>query len=301
MSFEQWVRDNWPVKLDIIKGDFQGDPNSDSSVANYSVYPALLFDTFDNNYHLRYPNEWSRISEISGSGDSSGGDSGSGDSSGGEIQLDNLLNFLEEGEGISISRSFGNKGEIKKVRLESEGLLKVSHGSNSLTTLLDSLEAFNGDVKKSFPAISSEGTKLRYIDKGNVSISPSDKGSSNLFDKLQAGEGLSLYKQRDNEDEESLEVGLDNETLKILYDLKYRRYARETEQRRNLDIYVDVKTAPYKGIRDGSVDRPYLSIKEAVESEQAQNEQCTICVFSGLYIEEAPITLPPSTSVIGSE
>lgn len=333
MSFADWVQENWPVKLDIVKGDFGGDPNVDSRISNYAVYPALLLDEFDNKFYLRNPNEWVQI--------------GQKDDDGGSGSLS--LESLEAGSGLRITESFGNEGEIKRVRIDTEGTVSSSPDDGDQGTLSEKIEtkeglysfprtkateqeadslwisdkgkvsSSEGDGHKDFldekietsglnkfprtKATEKEVDTLWLSEEGNVKASSSDKGAADLYQKIQTGRGLTTYRQKtgQSDEDESLEIALDDEVSGIINRLKYREYVGTTEQHRSNDIYVDSKTEPYISLRDGSRNRPYLSIKEAVESEQAQRGNCTIWVASGLYIEEAPIKLPPATSVIGSE
>ena len=288
-AFSDWVQDNWPVKLDIVKGDYSGNPNQDSRVANYSVVPALLFDLFDEKYYIRYPNNWKEIADSTSEEDPST-----------QTDFGTVFDTLEEGNGIRIQKTYGIEGEIKTITFSSEGLVKVNKKDKGLGTLLEKIQT-NSYKFPYTAATQNEENELWLLENGNVSVSSSDKAASYLYDKLQAGEGLSIYREKKTNDEERLRLSLDDETREIIYDLKYEKYSRTSEQNRSNDVYVDVKTAPYTSIRDGTMERPFLSIKQAVMSEQVQKGECTIWVMSGIYIEEAPITLPPGTSILGAE
>lgn len=212
---------------------------------------------------------------------------------------------LSEGIEGDVSPSYpATPQESDKVRITGKGQVKPSPESGDQASLQEAVEA-QGNLYQ-FPrtkATSQEADTLWLADKGEVTASPSDRDAADLFNKIETGRGLNAYRTQVSQSEESeaLRICLDDEVQGVVDTLKYEQYVKRTEQHRSNDLYVDARTAPYISVRDGSATRPYLTIKEAVESEQAQRGDCTIWVRSGLYIEEAPISLPPGTSVIGSE
>jgi hypothetical protein len=177
---------------------------------------------------------------------------------------------------------------------------EVGSGSESGITSDNFLE---GSGIRIYPSKGSEGEKLQISSEGKLKVTEGDDELDTLDEKLRIGEGLVKYRQKAKGvgDSESLEVSLDDESRQILNNLKYREYIQSTERHRANTVYVNSTGEPYASVRDGSFDRPYLTIKEALESEQVQRGDCTVFVYSGLYIEEAPLELPPRTSLIGEE